>query len=602
MNPAGTHDAETPNDLERLSPHARELVARVAGYILLLAFFGLGASSNGLMITFRGELTTSSPGELNFWLGHSLLLCPATLLLGYGYAAQLGPLARSIAALVRGLSERQRRLGILGLTLLAIAGARLGRAIFLLDLPVTDDEYAVDFGGRILASGHVMARLAVPGESIPSLFLYFKDGAVGSFDWIGGQAVAAIGELTRLGSLVWALLAATPVAVLAVLMRRRLGAPWGFAAALLFLCSPMAALLSMTTHAHLASRAFLALALLAFSTADSEGRFSKWTLTGCLLGLTFLCRPLETAFFSAPIAVWAAVQTARRAPLYRHSLAGLAVGFIPVAALLAWHAYAMTGNPLLPARFAAPGYADVTSASLWGRFGDNMSYNVLMLAVWFLGPLGLILVSVGALTDRFTRLLGLCVTADLCLALFHDNSGLHIVGPIHYSECAVPLTIIATHGLANLLSVARRHAVDTGRLIAAVGLSLALGLGTVTFVQALALRNQAVVQRTVYRAIERGVQDPGGRRAIVLAPWFFAVVNGWPEMRETGTWVHDWRRPRLDLEDAVLFLRDAPGTIDPLRARFPDRLFFRVEQRSDPQFLQIVPLDGGTPRPLDATP
>jgi len=260
----------------------------------------------------------------------------------------------------------------------------------------------------------------------------------------------------------------------------------------------------------------------------------------------------------------------------------------------------MTGNPLLPARFAAPGYADVTSASLWGRFGDNMSYNVLMLAVWFLGPLGLILVSVGALTDRFTRLLGLCVTADLCLALFHDNSGLHIVGPIHYSECAVPLTIIATHGLANVVSVARRHAVDAGRLIAAVGLSLALGLGTVTFVQALALRNQAVVQRTVYRAIERGVQDPGGRRAVVLAPWFFAVVNGWPEMREIGTWVHDWRRPRLDLEDAVLFLRDVPGTIDPLRARFPGRVFFRVERRSDS--LQLVPLDGGPPRSLDPTP
>ena len=192
MNPAEAHDAEAPHDLEPLSPHARELVARVAGYVLLLAFFGLGASSNGLTITFRGDLTTSSPGELNFWLGHSLLLCPATLLIGYGYARQLGPLARSIAALVRGLSERERRLGLLGLTLLAIVGARLGRAIFLLDLPVTDDEYAVDFGGRILASGHVMARLALPNESIPALFLYFRDGAVGSFDWIGGDRKSVV--------------------------------------------------------------------------------------------------------------------------------------------------------------------------------------------------------------------------------------------------------------------------------------------------------------------------------------------------------------------------------------------------------------------------
>ena len=50
------------------------------------------------------------------------------------------------------------------------------------------------------------------------------------------------------------------------------------------------------------------------------------------------------------------------------------------------------------------------------------------------------------MTDHFTRLLGLGVLTDLLLALFHTNMGLHSVGPIHYSECAVPLTVIAVHG------------------------------------------------------------------------------------------------------------------------------------------------------------
>ena len=556
------------------------------------------ASSNGTTVTFRGELSGSSPGELNLWLGHVLLLCPATLLIGYGFASSTRQLIEWIAATVRRLDARERRLGLLALTLLAVAAARLGRAVFLLDLPITDDEYAVDFGGRILASGQLMAHLTVPRESVPGLFLYFRNGAVGSFDWIGGQAVAAMAEMSHLGPFLWALVAAIPVPALAVLIGRRLGAAWGLAAAFLFLCSPMASLLSMTTHAHLASRAFFALALLTLSSADEEGGFLAWTATGSFLGLAFLCRPLETAFFSAPIALWALIQTVRRAPAYRQALAGLSVGFLPAAAILAWHAYAMTGNPLLPARFAAEGHTDITSWSLWQRFGGNLSYNVLMLAVWFLGPLGLVLVAAGALTDRFTRLLGLCVIADLCLTLFHDNSGLHIVGPIHYSECAVPLTVIATHGLARLVSGARRHAFDALRVAATLGVALAVGLGTLTFVQAAALRRQAAVQRHVYRAIEREVADPGGRPAVVLSPWFFAIVNAHPDLREIGTWVHDWRRPMVNLEDEILFLRDVPAVEPALRAQFPDRRFFRLVPLRVAPFLVLVPIDGGPPRPL----
>jgi dolichyl-phosphate-mannose-protein mannosyltransferase len=588
-----------PPDVVQSSARTARRVARVAGALLLLAFFGLAATSNGTTVTFRGNLTTSSPGELNLWLGFVLLLCPAALLIAYGFATRLVPFAHALADSIRGLTLRERRMGVIALTLVAVAAARIGRAVFLLDLPITDDEYAVDFGGRILATGHVLTNLGLPRESIPALFLHFRDGLVGSFDWIGGQAVAAVGEATRLGSFVWAMLAATPVAALAVLTGRRLGPIWGGMAACLFLISPMAALLSMTTHAHLASRAFFALALFTFSAADKDGTFSKWAMTGVFVGASFLCRPLETACLAAPIAVWAAIQTVRRAPEYRQSLPGLIAGFVPAAVIFLWHAYAMTGNPFLPARFAATENADVASTSLWTRFGDNFTYNLLMLAIWFLGPLGLVLVAAGVLTDRFTRLLGICVATDLALALLHDNSGLHIVGPIHYSECAVPLTVIGTYGLANLAGVARRYAADKGVLLVTIVLALVIGLGTFTFMQASALRRQAAIQRSIYDAVARGVRDPGGRRAVVLTPWFFAVSNAQPDMREIGTWVHDWRRPRIDLQDDVLYLRDVPETLPALRSRFPDRRFFRIAVLRDAPFLVLVPLDGGAPMALE---
>lgn len=578
-----------------------EQSARVAGYILFLAFFALGATSNGLKITFHDSQTTSSPGELNFWLGHAFLLFPASLLIGYGFGSRLGRMIQRAAAVVEAWTPRERTLAIAALTGIALAAVRIGRAVFLLDLPITDDEYAVEFGGRILASGHLMTRLPLLREAVPDLFLYFRDGAVGSFDWPGGIAISAIGELTRLRTFVWTLAAVAPVPVLAVLMRARFGAIWGFAAAVVFLCSPMSLLMSMTTHAQLGSRALLALGLLALDAADRHGGFRRWGIAGLMFGLAFLCRPLEIAFFCTPLALWAAWQTWRGERTYRTSLPGLALGFAACAAVLLWHSHAMTGSALLPARFANPANTDVMASSLWTRFGDNVTYNLMMLAIWFLGPLGVALVAAGVLTDRFTRLLGACVAADLCLAFFHDNPGLHIVGPIHYSECAVPLTVLATCGLSNVIDAARRHRLDVRPVASMAAVALVLGLGTFTLVQALALRDQAAIQRTVYGTMESAVRTPGEAKAVVLTPWFFAITSAVPRMRDTGSWVHDWRRPQLGLDDDVLFLRDVRGGAEAtLRDQLPGRRFFRVARDPRGPYLTLVPLSGGAPIPLPA--
>jgi hypothetical protein len=69
-------------------------------------------------------------------------------------------------------------------------------------------------------------------------------------------------------------------------------------------------------------------------------------------------------------------------------------------------------------------------------------------------------------------------------------------------------------------------------------------------------------------------------------------------MRAVGTWVHDWRRPQLDLSDDVLFLRDAPGIAGALQAQLPDRKFFRIQGETRWPVLQLVPLGGGAPIPL----
>src|SRR6185503_16420095 len=204
-----------------------------------------------------------------------------------------------------------------------------------------------------------------------------------------------------------------------------------------------------------------------------------------------------------PLVAWIVIQSVRRVPSYKAAIPGVVLGGAVFVALFFWHSYAMTGNPLLPARFANPQNLDVQSPPLWTRFGENVVYNTFMLAIWFLGPLGLFLVTAGVLADRFTRLLGACIVADLCLAFFHDNPGLHIVGPIHYAECATPLSIIATHGLAAAVNAVRRYQLDVRTTLAMTAVPLTLGLGIFTLVQGTALREQALVQRIVYETIDR---------------------------------------------------------------------------------------------------
>jgi hypothetical protein len=577
----------------RIAPsRLNRAVSLLAGCFLVLVFFGLSTTAPGLRITFRPPLSASSPGEIYFWLGHALLLFPASCLLGAGLAHVIGPrLLRLRDEIVR-LGPRDLRLGGFALFLLTIALARVGRFLVLYDFPFTDDEYATQFGGYIFATGRAAARLIVPPNAIPTLGLFYNDGFVSRADWPGAQAVWAFGELSRLGPFVWAVLAAIPVGALAVLMRHRLSASWGLAAAVMFLCSPMALMLSFTSHAHLGSRAMLAVALAAYWFAEQRGSLRLWALTGLAFGLAFLFRPLETIFFSVPLLAWAAIQTVRTSPGYSRALPGLVVGGIGPVLLMLGHAYAVTGNPFVPPRLDDPAAMaqDLMTNALWYRFGANVGYNTFMLAIWFLGPLGVALVAAGVMTDRFTRLLGLGIVTGLGLALLHTNMGLHAVGPIHYSELAVPLTIIAVHGLANLLRATRAHRFDPVPIASAVVVALLLGLGIFNVKHAAALQEQAGIQAAVYDWVERSRPDAQGPKVVVLAPQFGATWVHLPGMARVGTWVFEWRRPHPDLRDDLVILHDLPGLEAAMREHFPDRRFYRLVLVSGPPFAALVPL------------
>jgi hypothetical protein len=573
--------------------NARRLLALSAGLLCYASFWGLGETTPGLSVRFVAPFTNSNAGELQFWLGSALLLLPGGALLGYALYPFIWESAQRARRALAEMNSRQLLLTLIALFVVAAAGARLGRAIFLLDYPITDDEYAARFGGQVLAMGKASVPAFEPLAALPTRFLFLRDGKLSAFDWPGIQLAWAFSEWTRSGPWIFAFASALTVSFLAALVGHRLGRFWGAVAAVLALLSPMICTLSFTSHAHLLSRGLLALALWCYVMSEARQKFGWWVATGFGLGAAFLCRPTEIGCLALPLALSLIIRAIRRQPGALFASLGFGLGGIGPLLAFALFNWAVTGNPLLPARFAAnplltepwagplAGLRD--PALFWHRFGANTSHNLLMLVIWFAGPLGAALAALGFSTDRLTRLLGLGVLCNLGLGLAHDNFGLHLVGPIHYSEAAVPLTVLAVHGMARIKRWCEEKAIALPAVSGLLAGALGLALGTFTLWQSLALQRQAGVQQDIYGFVE----SAGLTNAIVLAPRYGPLWQGLAEYRRTGSFIYEWRRPRPDWSDEVLILQDAPGVLEPLRQHFANRRFFRLRAIRQPPFLEL---------------
>lgn len=588
--------SQTSADRDRL---ARKKVAAAAGVILFAAFFGLTRTAPGLRISFLAPFTRSNAGEVYFWLGHALLLFPGTCLIGYALANSTGGALQKLWNRVERCTSRERALGLAAVFICAAALARIGRWLFLQDFPVTDDEYAAMFGGQVLSLGKLAVPMLQPIDALPTRFLYLRDGMLTSFDWPGIQIAWAIAEWTRTGTWIFSVIAAIPVVALGILVGRRLSTAWGMVATGILLFSPMFFGMSMTSHAHLLSRAMIALALLFHVLAEGQGRSRWWFLVGLCAGAALLSRPFETLFLLMPLSAQYAFDAIRRRPARVRALGWALAGIMGPVVIFAIHNHLVTGAFWLPARFAPnplltmewrrPSESFGNLSVLWDRFGANTSYNLFMLAIWFFGPLGIALVVAGVMTDRLTRTLGMGVASWLGLALLHDNQGLHLLGPIHYTEAVVPLTVIAVHGLHNLTGWCAVRSVDRRTLASVLAFSAVLGLGIFNLWNGLAVRRQSQIQADVYGFIDSAHLQ----RAVILAPQFGRVwQNPAADYKSIGLFVFEWRRPHPDWSDEVLIFREEADA-SALRRRFPDRQFFRLRPQPRPPYLALVPLEPG---------
>ena len=562
-----------------LSPSTK-LASRLAGWVCFLAFFGISTAHDSFFVGFHPPFTRVDQGEANFWLAAAYLLTPASLLLGLGYGEWLADWTSPWSRRLEALSDLNWRAWLAGLTALAAILAHAGNAFVLLGYPITDDEWAARFGGQVLASGKVLVELPMPTDVFPTLFMWVKGTSLTSMDWLGTQAAWALAEVTHSGTWLFALSAALTVPPLAWVLARRLSRSWALAGAVLAVTSPMAFTMSMSTHGHLHSRALFAWTLALVLWGREQPSVGRGVLSGLALGASFITRPFETAFLAAPFIVLEAWEALRERGARIPWLAGAGVGWLLPVLLMVAHSHAVTGGWLPPRHSEGHTGAVQSDIALWVKFGSNSAFNALRLGVWFAGPLGVFLCAAGALTDSFTRRLGAGVLSVLGLGLFHDNFGIHAVGPIHYSECVVPLTVLAVHGL---------HRLAPFILPSAATVALLIGNLTFNAVQATSLHGQALIQADIYDALEAAVPE-SSRPAVVLAPQFSKVWHVNDAFNRRGSWVFDWRRPKPDFSDDILILHDRPGAVEVVRQAFPERTILRLKAAQGEALLRVTPV------------
>lgn len=577
------------------APAQLRIAPALAGVALLVVYARFGETVGFQAVYGRGFLHVG-PGEIHFWLAHLCLATPGVLLLAWAFAPRFEPALLRVVARVDRTSPRAWVWAALGyftfLFVLSLAGHRL----VLLDMPFTDDENTAAFGARMIAEGALRVPALEPPGAFTDLFTYQRDGFVSAMDFPGPLLFGALAIVTGLGPALHALASAATGLAVAYAAGRWWGPRAAVLAALLWVASPMALSLSMTTHGHVPSRAFVALALAFVARLDTASGAVRRdaALAGTFAGLGLLCRPFEVVLLLLPFAVWLAARSVRGGSASsppRVALLWMFAALLPWVGLFAWYNQQVTGLWYLQARFA-PGVTSFTSwdaQSPWERLGFNLGFNVVMLSVWFMGvPATAAVAGAFCRARPVTIVLGAAVVCDLALTLAHDNVGVHSVGPIHYSECAVPLALLCTAGLLRGFEWLAAH--HLARAPAGVLLAgyLVLGCGLFNVTNLASFHDQARIQRLPFDALA----SLPVHRALVLAPPPAVLVNTNPLLAPVGSWVFQYPPPDPFFRDDVIFARHT-ADVTALRARFPDRTIYRMTYTPAAESpIQIEPIAG----------
>jgi len=553
-------------------------VALVAIYIRIGDVIGYQAGYGPPLWPFKWDgptpFTHVLPSEFRMWLAQLVLVVPAAFLIAWGLAPRLGPALVRLLDRIDHASPRAWKLAGLALFVALTVYAVIGRHFILLDESITDDENAVRFGARMIAEGHLSVPILQPAGAYTDLFTYQRDGMVSAMDFPGVLMFDAVAVKTGLGSLLYALASAAGGVAFAYAAGRWFGRRASVVAAAIWCLSPMISSLALTTHGQIASRTCVALALAFAARLDTDAGSPRRDaiLLGLVAGVGFLCRPFEITCVLGPLGVWLAWRLRARA-------AWIAAGFAPSIVWFAIYNSLTTGIWYLQCRFA-PGVTGADNSlrnGPWERLGFNVGWNLLMLAVFFLGIPAVAAVIAGIRRrPTISVVLALGIAMNLVLSLLHDNTGIHSVGPIHLSEASVLVGLLATAGIvrgASWLAAARvpRTMITTGL---AAYFVIACGMFDISNLASL---HVAASSRTTPARMLEALDI---HHAVVVTEPYVYLPQVDPKFAPWGTWELQYPHPDPFFRDDIIYVQPLVP-LAALRARFPDRAFYSMTYKAE---------------------
>jgi 4-amino-4-deoxy-L-arabinose transferase-like glycosyltransferase len=560
----------------------------LAGTFLIVIYIELGEVQPFRSTAGRG-LTFISSDELRFWLAHWLVALPGLILMGVGLVEHLGPPVRRMTVRLLEMPARGWSLLASGYFALLAALAVVGRAVFLLGLPIADDERFAVFGARMILNGDWSVPILQPEGAFSQALTRQHAGMVSALEYPGSLLFRALSLATGLDALLYALLAASAGVAVAATAGRLWGRSGALVAAGLWLFSPMALTLSMTTHSHLVSRSFLAIVVWLYARlttpsvppastsaplfSPSRSPVRDGTLLALAGGLAFLARPLEATCVLLPLLVHV-LATTRQDRRVRRAIPAAAAVSLAVLAFYAWYNLQTAGALFAPAR--AEGVVIEPP-------GHNPGHAAFLLAIMALGPAGSILAAIGLEKRPVLTALAAGVLLRLGLTLFYDDAGIHTVGPIHFSETLPALVLLAASGARRAWrALGRWRALDP--LPATAGLVYVVaGLGIFTIVHGFGLRTHASNSALIYGTVAmEDIHD-----AVIVAEQPLALFEAHSILQDTGSWVRWLPPPDPYLRDDVLYA-NAEADLDAVRARFPERTFYRMTYHEDAPPVRIA--------------
>ena len=516
--------------------------------------------------------------------------------------------------------------------LVALAVPAALRLLVLGGMPLTDDESLYRFAAELLLAGSVGAE-SHPAKLFFDHAFLVNDGRMFPQYFLGWPAFLAVGEAVGGGGYVNAVLSALTVVPLYRLTRALAGRTWARVTVLLFLTSLQLQLLAATELSHTSALFALSwVAWLAWQAVENPEEVRPAVGLGVAFSVAFFIRPLTALGIGGPFLVWWAARWWRHGRRPGPALGFLAPAVVLAVAFLAVNA-AQTGSPLRPAYMAWQDYARANAFRFSGldpataptvpnlaiaglsEALRTVGLGLARLNVALLGWASAFVFAALALGARGTAVFWASAGAFLLLHTPLRDPGIDTVGPVHFTELALPVLVLSAVGLRRLAGWwdgglggpappgprsapgsgdgmdLRDAATVPGRRVALAAVAALVVTGAVLYapVRLQAVRTAATLVSVPFQALDQ--TDLGGDVVVFSSvPWALPCNPTIPV--PSRPFVFWWPLNNPDFTDPVLHANHLSTQADRalMQEHFPDRTGWILHWTPECT-LALVPLD-----------